>query len=744
MPDAVIVLDHDGCITLINTQTEEMFGYSLEELMGEPIEILVPERFKKGHATVRSSYLAAPTVRSMGDGLNIYGRRKDGSEFPVDISLAPVETDDISGVLSVIHDITARKQAEEISLRLSAIVESSDDAIIGVTLEGMIQSWNRGAERLYGYSAEEVLGQPLALLVPPNRLDEIREVLNKIRRGEATESLETVRRHKDGRDLHVSITVSALRDSTGQLIGASGIARDITERKQMAETLAAEKELLRVTLHSIGDGVITTDIEGKILAINKVAEEITGWPQAEAIGIPLHEVFHIINELTRERCRSPFDKIIKTGRIVGLANHTVLIARDGTEKILADSGAPIRDNSGRIIGVVLVFRDETQKRTMQVELLKASKLESIGVIAGGIAHDFNNFLTGILGNISLAKMLANPEDDVFQRLVEAEKAAELAKDLPQQLLTFSKGGTPVKRTAALSEIIQASVNFSLSGSNVGGQWTFPEDLWLIQADSGQLNQVFNNLIINAVQAMPQGGTIQIRGENVVLRQGEIGPLKRGEYVKVVIQDQGIGIPREHLQRIFDPFFTTKQKGSGLGMTTAYSIIKSHGGFITVESELGGGTAFSLFLPASTQAVIIKKRKAAEVSSVGLGKILVMDDEEVVRDLIKQILVRAGHEVEFAEHGQEAITLFRQAKETGHPFDVVIMDLTIRGGMGGEEAIQKLLKIDPTVKAIVSSGYTDKPVMAHYRQYGFSGMVTKPYQPAELCRIVNTVLMDIRE
>jgi PAS domain S-box-containing protein len=503
-------------------------------------------------------------------------------------------------------------------------------------------------------------------------------------------------------------------------------------------SLYEEKERAQVTLRSIGDGVITTDAEGKVVLINGIAERLTGWTQREAEGKPLTEVFHIINEKTRERCENPVDKVLREGKIVDLANHTALIARDGTERIIADSGAPIRDERGKIIGVVLVFRDATEKQKMEEEILKAGKLESVGILAGGIAHDFNNILTAITGNISLAMRDVKPADAIFRRLADAESACMRAKDLTYQLLTFSKGGAPVKKTVSISEIIEDSARLALAGSNVRCTISMPDDLLPADVDEGQISQVINNLLINAVEAMPGGGVITVRAENLTAGKGDALPLAYGRYIKISIQDQGTGIPPGHLQKIFDPYFTTKQKGSGLGLAICYSIVKKHDGHISVESVLGSGTTFSIYLPASSNE-IPRKKDSREEPIRGAGKILVMDDEAIVRDVTGQILKHLGYDVEFAGDGSEAIELYRKAKESGKPFDLVIMDLTVPGGMGGKEAIRRLIEIDPDVRAIVSSGYADNLVMSDFRQYGFKGVVAKPYKIQQLALVLQNVL-----
>ncbi len=505
----------------------------------------------------------------------------------------------------------------------------------------------------------------------------------------------------------------------------------LVQRRQAEENLAAEKERLAVTLSSIGDAVIATDMEGRIKLMNHVAADLTGWSQAEALDRPVEEVFHIIREETREVCDSPVAHIIKTGEPKSLANNTVLVARDGRERLIADSGAPIIDARQRVIGVVLVFRDVTFKKKTEEELLKMEKLRSLGILAGGIAHDFNNILTGILGNISLAMMYADQDrKELKPRLQEAEKASFRARDLVQQLLTFAKGGAPVKKLAAMPEIVEESAEFALRGSQVRCEFELPEDLWPVEVDEGQISQVVQNLVINASQAMPGGGVITIEARNRLLTAAAGVPLPEGPYVELSIMDQGIGIPPEHLPRIFDPYFSTKQQGSGLGLATVYSIMQKHEGHIAVTSQLGRGTTFTILLPATPRELLGAHDTPPEIMR-GTGRVLVMDDEDLVRDVAARILTYLGYEVTVAVEGAEAVELYRTARATGRPFDAVILDLTVPGGMGGRETIRKLQELDPGVKALVSSGYAEDATMTHYLDYGFAGVVQKPYKAADI-------------
>lgn len=381
--------------------------------------------------------------------------------------------------------------------------------------------------------------------------------------------------------------------------------------------------------------------------------------------------------------------------------------------------------------------DITDRRQADEGRVRIQKLESIGILAGGIAHDFNNLLTGILGNISLALMHLNPGDKIFRWLVNAENASLRAQELTYKLLTFSRGGAPVKRAVSITKLLMDSVGFALSGSNVKIEFSIPDDIWAVNADETQIHQVISNLTINAIQAMPDGGIIRAGCENAVIQEGNPLQLEQGKYVKITINDSGKGIPDELLKKIFDPFFTTKENGRGLGLSICYSILKRHNGIITVESRPGAGTTFSLYLPACFDK--IEGEEEERKTLTGIGRILLLDDEEVIIQTASEMLNALGYEVEIARHGAEAIEKYMTAKETGKPFDAVIMDLTIPGGIGGKDAIISLKKIDPAVRAIVSSGYSNDPIVAEYKDYGFMGTLSKPFGMQELSEVLNKVL-----
>ncbi len=384
------------------------------------------------------------------------------------------------------------------------------------------------------------------------------------------------------------------------------------------------------------------------------------------------------------------------------------------------------------------FVDITARKQAEEELLRARKLESVGVLAGGIAHDFNNLLTGVLGNLSLAKRLAGLDSKVASRLVEAEKACQQATALTRQLLTFAKGGVPIRQTVSIASMLRESVDFVLHGANVRADFRIPDDLWPVDADEGQIYQVVHNLVLNAIQAMPEGGLVAVQAENVVLCGEEAGPIPKGRYVKIAITDQGHGIPADIITQIFDPYFSTKAQGSGLGLAIAYAIVAKHEGYLTVESEVGVGSTFYLYLPMASQ-LINAIPEPVDGPQIESARFLVVDDEPYILELLEEMLSSLGYDVICHEDGKDAIATYQRAFLAGQTFTAVILDITIPAGMGGCETVAHLRAIDPDVKAIISSGYANDPVMANYAQHGFSGVIAKPYTLEQLNDVLQHIL-----
>ena len=516
----------------------------------------------------------------------------------------------------------------------------------------------------------------------------------------------------------------SLRDSSDCMLE---VIVDITERKRAEEELWIKNNAIASSINAI----MFTDLEGNLTYVNDsflrlwayndtaevLAKTFTGFWDVETKALEVIQVLH------------------ESGSWIGeLAGKR----KNGSTFPAQVSASIVTDKNGKPLCLMGSIVDITKSKRLEEELIKSCKLESIGLLAGGIAHDFNNILTVIVGGLALGKMYLKKDDHLFEIFKEIEKAVFRARNLTQRLLTFSRGEAPVKKTVSIDELIQESARFILIGSKVKCRFSISANLWPAEIDEGQINQVINNLIINSIQALPEGGIIDISADNIQVTKDQGLPINEGRYIKISVRDQGKGITQENLPRIFDPYFTTKKKGNGLGLATSYSIIKTHGGHITAKSEVGVGTTFYIYLPAS-QKEILKKNKKAPIPLKGKGKILVMDDDETVIDITIKMLEEIGYEVAFARDGAEALELYKTAGESGHPFNAAIMDLTIPGGMGGKEAVKRLYEIDPGVKAIIASGYANNPVMVEFRKYNFCGAIVKPYQIDELNEVLHEII-----
>ena len=521
-------------------------------------------------------------------------------------------------------------------------------------------------------------------------------------------------------------------DSQGQPLKMAGIHTDITQRRLLEKDLREANEKLNAIFHASPLAITCIDSEGFVTSWNKAAENIFGWREEEVLGgfLPI-----IPGEKEKEHWNLK-KKTFKGDSFTIL--DTIRKKKDGTLINVNIYTAPLLYEEGEAIETIAIFDDITGRKKMEQELIKANKLESLGLLAGGIAHDFNNLLAVILGNISISLRELSQEDRVFSRLENAKKAIQQAKNLTQQLQTFARGGDPIKKTASIEELIREVVSFTLSGSKVHCRFSFPEDLFYVDIDEGQIIQVVHNIIINAVQAMPEEGIINISAKNVNLGKGDSSCayfIDEGSYIKLIIQDSGTGIPEKDIKKVFDPFFSTKVEGTGMGLATTYSIIKRHGGCITLESHIGLGTTFYIYLPASWKKTITKKEGDDKLSN-GSGKVLIMDDEEAVRNVAGEMLNALGYEVKCAHNGQEAVQIYKNALENNDIFEAVILDLTVPGGIGGKKAAQEILDLDKNASLIVSSGYSEDPVLANHEKYGFKDIIVKPYKIEELGKVLS--------
>ena len=664
--------------------------------------------------------------------------KQNGTKFWAHLATTAVRT--ASGQLEcrlVISDITDRKQAEEAVRESEAqyrrIVETAQEGIWAVDASGKTTYVNAQMAKLLGHEPLEMMGRPFADFISPEETSDYLSRMQQRKQGQS-ETYECRLRHKEGHEIWVLVSATAQRDSHGRFLGSFAMLTDITKRKRAEEALRQSeqraneaKNLLKLVLDTIPVRLFWKDLTSTFMGCNRLFAEDAGFQvPEEVIGL---DDYSMGWKEQAERYRRD-DLEVMTSGSPKLQYEEIQTTPAGKQIWLSTSKVPLRNTQGEIIGVLGSYEDVTRRKWAEEELLKAQKIESLGLLASGIAHDFNNILMVIMGNISFAKTNISPADNAYERLTTAETAALKAKKIAQQFLTFAKGGDPVKHSVSVANLIKMYGRLTLSGTLSTCEYEIPDDLWHIDADEGQIGQVVTNILINADQAMQDGGVFKVRCENVVIADGAHLPIKRGRYVKISITDPGKGIPEEHLSRVFDPYFTTKEKGNGLGLTSAYSIVKKHEGYLTVESTEGAGATFTFFLPASF-ALVATPRINEPQEEDERRKILVMDDDAMVRDILGAMLERLGHQAEFAQDGAQAIEKYIHGQQSGAPFDVVIMDLIVPDGMGGREAMERLQSIDPHVKVIVSSGYSSNSVMADFESYGFSGVMAKPYRFSDL-------------
>ena len=632
LPDAVVAVDHSGTIVQVNSQTQELFGYDRDELMGQKIEMLVPDRYRRQHQHHRKNFAELPKTRRMGADLDLYGRRRNGSEFPVEISLSPVSTEQGTFVLSAIRDISDRKRiAEELRrvneelhrktaeqlgeyrARLVSIIDSSEDAILSKDLNGIITSWNRGAEHIYGYAPEEAIGKHISLLMPSDRTDEIQEILGKIGHGETVDHHESVRVTKDGRQLNVSISVSPLRDATDKIVGASVIARDITAQK----------------------------------------------------------------------------------------------------------------------------RSEGQLR-------QAQKMEAIGRLAGGVAHDFNNILGIINACTEFLRDRIDPAAEPSLYVENIKKASDRGRALTKQLLAFSRTSAIQPRVLDLNERLRdiSKLLRPLLGDDVEILIVPKSPSAVIEADPGQLDQIVVNLAVNARDAMPRGGKFILETGSVKFDEefaDQHQAMAAGKYVLLTVSDTGTGMDETTISRIFEPFFTTKEtgKGTGLGLATVYGIVKQSAGHILVYSEPGHGTTFKIYLPSAEHKIGIGSGTEVETVSPKrqAATILLVEDDEIMRSLTRQLLQEHGYTVVEADDGKSAL---EWAESHPVPVDLLLTDVVMRR-MSGPELVERLHASRPDLKVVYMSGYTGELIAEREMLKRGITLLEKPFTRTALLNTIHASL-----
>jgi PAS domain S-box-containing protein len=532
--------------------------------------------------------------------------------------------------------------------------------------------------------------------------------------------------------------VSGIRDPSGRISGYHISALDVSREAAAESALEAERERISVALRDIGDGVIITDMNGAVQIMNQAAERMTGWTEEQAKGRDLEAVYDVRDSGGRDEVRPALAEALQKGRVAEFDEGSLLVSKEGNKRSVSDDIAPIIDKAGSIIGAVAVFRDITEKLRLTANAQRAEKMESLSLMAGGIAHDFNNLLGGLFGYIELARGKCAALEDgqgavAAGYLDQALRVFERAKSLTLQLLTFAKGGSPIRKTGRVENTICQAVKFALSGASTACEFSIPEGIWSCDFDASQIEQVVDNLVINALQAMGSGGRLSIRVENAELGGAEAQRcgLVPGRYVRLEVKDSGPGIAPEILPRIFDPFFTTKASGNGLGLAASYSIVRRHDGCIQAESVPGEGSCFSILLPASGKAAEIPVKPAAS-RHAGSGTIIVVDDEDFILDIAVIILESMGYVPLAVRHCGDILALM----EKWAPVRAVFLDLTIPGGRGGKEAIRDIRRAYPDLPVFASSGYSEDPAMAHPEDFGFTDSIRKPYSKDQFIDILS--------
>jgi len=602
---------------------------------------------------------------------------------------------------------------------LRRIFDANTDAMLILTQEYEIKFLNPAAAQLLEAQPESLVGEIFPF---------------EVERGKRIE-LEVPGPEESTRLVELN-AVDLVWEREGALLV---ILRDVTLHRSAELDLQREKERLAVTLDSIADAVIAVNPNGEVERMNQAAMKMIGVTLASVCGQRVGEVLKLRHPKTGKLITDPVDVFLSQEIAPELG--VSLAGRDGAEFLVTVEMRCILEGDPSQHGCVIVLRDVTSHKKAEEEIFQTEKLHSISLLAGGIAHDFNNILTAILGNISMVRMGMDEGDIGSKKLLLAEKAALQATSLTQQLLSFSKSGTPLLEATTIDQLVEDSTQFILRGSNVKCEVHKDDNLWSVDADKGQISQVVNNLIINADQAMPEGGTIRLDLTCEHVSSGDIPALPSGDYVCIAVQDQGGGITPDNLKRIFDPYFTTKKNGNGLGLASSYSIIKSHHGLMTVDSVVSEGSTFKVYLPKAAQVAEPSPAEAQEDNTIhpGHGRILVMDDMEAMMMVAGEILQVLGYEVEFSTNGDEAIEAYKKAKEAGKPFDAVVFDLTVPGGMGGEEACRILSEYDPGLIAVASSGYSTSNVMSEYEAAGFKAVVPKPYRIKDMSAALHRIL-----
>jgi PAS domain S-box-containing protein len=751
-PSGMVMIDAAGVIVLVNAEAERLFGYSRAELIGKSVDMLVPSIVRSRHSRHRAGFVAEPAARRMGIGRDLHGLRKDGSEFPVEIGLNPIQTRQGLLILSVVVDITERKAAEAALRRYAereqlfiAAVESSQDAIITKSLDGVITGWNHAAERLFGYDAQEAIGKSIDLIVPDDRRDEVRGVLDRVGRGEPIAHFETVRVNNAGRRIDVSLSVSPVKSTSGTIIGAAKVVRDITGTKlaQVAfeqETGERRKlfEILSNTISSMVDAVLVADVDGHILHSNPAAARLIGLgPSITPIAEPEPDAVLQADGVTLiPRDQRPLRRAIRGEQI---SNVDIVIKRKEQSKTyrLVANGGPIRDSANRIAGAVVVFRDVTDSMETERQLRQSQKMEAVGELTGGVAHDFNNILTVITGTIEILQEAVADQPEMAAVAKMIDDAASRGADLTQRLLAFARRQPLQPRETDINALVVETAKLlrPTLGEQIEIESMLSDQLPTALVDPSQLSAALINLALNSRDAMPRGGKLFVEtgpahlDEVYAKANAEVQP---GRYVMLAVSDTGSGIPAAIQDKVFEPFFTTKDvgRGTGLGLSMVYGFVKQSGGHIKIYSEEGHGTTIKIYLPpAEAQHPLLDAAPVVPVEG-GSEIVLAVEDDPLVRTYVVTQLRSLGYQVLTAANAAEALVIV----ESGAHIDVLFTDV-IMPGMNGRQLAEAAKKRRPELRVLFTSGYTENAIVHHGRLDPGVLLLAKPYRKADLARMM---------
>jgi PAS domain S-box-containing protein len=727
--DGIVTVDEDQRIVLFNAAAEKMFGYTASEMLGQSLQRLMPVRYQVAHAVhVKEFGRTGNTLRAMKGAAVLSGVRANGEEFPLEVSISKIEIEGRKLFTAVHRDITDRVAAERVQSRLAAIIESSDDAIVSKTLGGIIASWNDGAQRLFGYTADEIVGESIAVIIPADRAREEDMIIGKIALGQTVRHYETVRLRKDGSLIDISVTVSPIRGAGGIVIGASKIARDISARKRAENKLRESEQEIRTVTNAIPSLIAHIDRGQRYRFANKAYQEWFAVAQDEIIGMHVEQVLGA--PLYREI--APYLAHALAGRPVRFESVQLHRAGGGHEapRVFHVNYIPSRGPDGGLNGAFVVAHDITELKRAEESMLRTQKMDALGTLAGGIAHDFNNLLPAILGYANLAEGELPHNHPARGSLAEIKKASKRAGDLVRNILTFSRPQKHAATAVELAPVVTEAITLArtMLPQTIELRAALAPAVPAVCADATQIYQIVINLVTNASDAIgPQGGVIDVKLETTA-PNADIQGLGAGRYAQLTVSDNGCGMDRETQRRIFDPFFTTKApgKGTGLGMSIVSSIVSSVGGTVNVYSEPGQGSRFTVYVPVMAGATPDRVAARGDVMRGHGERILYLDDEEPLVFLVTRVLTRLGYAVSGHTDARDALKAFRADP---HAFDAVISDVSMPG-MSGYDFARELAAIRPGVPVILASGYVRPEDEEHARAVGAREMMLKPNEIEE--------------